>query len=73
MLLHFSLATFSYKCKFDFDGEVLEGLISCLNRMVPNVETRQSITHDMEMYQEANGLFGFVDAIHEKIILMPSK
>ena len=64
---------FSYKCKFDFDEEVLEGLIECINRMVPNFETRTSITCEMEMYREATGLFGYVDAIHARSILTPSK
>ena len=54
----------SYKCKFDFDEEILEGLIECINKMVPNFETRMSITREMEMYQEATGLFGYADAIY---------
>eukprot|EP00253_Pinus_taeda_P032135 PITA_32135 len=29
---------FSYKCNFDFDGEVMEGLHSCIQRMVPDPE-----------------------------------
>ena len=64
---------FSYKCKFDFDGEVLEGLIACLNRMVPDVETRSSITHEMELYQEASGLFGYANAVRARNSLTPSK
>ena len=63
----------SYKCTFNFDGEVLEGIIECLNRMVPDVETRSSITHEMELYQEASGLFGFANAIVDKNFLMPHK
>ena len=64
---------FSYKCKFDFDEEVLEGLIECINTMVANFETCTSITREMEMNQEATGLFGYVDAIHARTILTPSK
>ena len=65
--------SFSYKCKFDIDEEVLEGLIKCINRMVPNFETRTSITHEMEMYREATGLFGYADAVHARTSLTPSK
>ena len=65
--------SFSYKCKFDFDEEVLEGLIKCMNRMVPNFETRESITREMEMYREATGLFGYADAVRARNNLTPSK
>jgi hypothetical protein len=64
---------FSYQCKFDFDGEVMEGLIECINRMVLDVDTRMNINHEMEMYRDAIGLFGFADAIHARNILNPSK
>ena len=65
--------TFSYKCKYDFDEEALEGLIICINRMVHNFETRTSVTREMEMHREATGLFGYADAIHARTILTPSK
>ena len=65
--------TFSYKCKFDFDEEVLEGIIKCINRMVPNFGTRTSVTREMEMHREATRLFGYADAIHARTILTPSK
>ena len=64
---------FSYKCKIDFDEEALEGLIECMNRMVPNFETRESITREMEMYREATGLFGYADAVRARNNLTPSK
>ena len=37
---------------FDFDGEVIEGLLTCLERMVPDVDTRRTIGVEMEMYRE---------------------
>ena len=64
---------FSYKCKFDFDGEVSEGLISCLNRMVPNEKFRENIIQEMEVYRESNGLFGYDDVIRNRIVSLPSK
>ena len=58
--------TFFYKCNFDFDGEVLEGLIGCLQRMVPDYETRNALNHNKQVYQGAFGLFGFDDTIRER-------
>jgi hypothetical protein len=34
----FLYPAFSYKCNFDFDAEVMEGLLTCLQRMVLDVE-----------------------------------
>ena len=64
---------FSYKCNFDFDGEVMEGLLTCLHRMVPNANTCHTNNQQMEMYREASGIFGFVDVVCERTILMPCK
>ena len=65
--------TFSYKCKFDFDKHVLEGLIECMNRMVPNFEIRTSITREMEMCREATRLFGYANVVRARNNLTPSK
>jgi hypothetical protein len=42
--------TFSYKYNFDFDGEVMEGLHTCLQRMVLDVVIRLEINREIEMY-----------------------
>ena len=68
-----SIPSYAYSSDFDFDGEVIEGLLTCLERMVPNVETRRTISVEMEMYREARGLFAFADAISNRIVLMPRK
>ena len=34
---------FSYKCNFDFDCKVMEGLHTCIHRMVPNLKLRSKI------------------------------
>ena len=64
---------FSYKCNFDFDAEVTEGLLSCLERMVPDAETRSIINREIEIYRDASGVFSFQDAIRERDSLMPRK
>ena len=64
---------FSYKCDFGFDGEVMEGLLTCLHRMVPDYETRNAINREIQAYQGASGLFGFDDAIREMTTFRPRK
>jgi hypothetical protein len=64
---------FSYKCNFDFDGEVMEGLHACLQRMVPDVAIRLDINREIEMYRDGTGLFGYEDAIASRSILLPRK
>ena len=64
---------FSYKCNFNFDAEVTEGLLSCLEKMVPDAETRSIINHEIEIYRDGSGVFGFQNAIRERESLMPRK
>eukprot|EP00253_Pinus_taeda_P006022 PITA_06022 len=62
---------FSYKCNFDFDGEVMEGLHSCIQRMVPDPDLCNKIIREIQSYQDCVGLFGFDDAIRERTLFMP--
>eukprot|EP00253_Pinus_taeda_P015844 PITA_15844 len=64
---------FSYKCSVDFDGEVMEGLHSCIQRMVPDPELRSKINRKIQSYRDCVGLFGFDDAIKERTLFMPHK
>lgn len=64
---------FFYKCTFDFDVEVTEGLLSCLERMVPDAETRSINNREIEIYRDGSGVFNFQDAIRERGSLMPRK
>ena len=64
---------FAYKCNFRFDGEVMEGLHSCIERMVPDYELRRKISREIHNYQDCVGLFGFDDAIKERALFMPRK
>jgi len=65
--------TFSYKCPFDFDGEVMEGLHSCIERMVPDPELHSKINCKIQFYWYCVVLFGFDDAIREMTLFMPRK
>eukprot|EP00253_Pinus_taeda_P008976 PITA_08976 len=65
---------FSYKRGFDFDGgEVMEGLHSCIHRMVPDPELRSKINREIQLYRDCVDLFGFDDAIRERTLFMPHK
>jgi hypothetical protein len=65
--------TFSYKCNFDFDGEVMVGLHTCLQRMVPYVVIRLYINREIEMYRDGTRLFGYEYAVDARTVLMPHK
>jgi hypothetical protein len=64
---------FSYKCNFAFDGEVMEGLHACLQRMVLDVAIRLDINREIEMYRDGTGLFGYEDVVASRKILLPRK
>jgi hypothetical protein len=54
---------FSCKCNFDFNGEVMEGLHTCLQKIVPNVVIHLDINREIEMYRDGTGLFGYEDVV----------
>ena len=62
---------FAYKCNFDFDDEVLEGLLTCIQMMVPDYETRNAINREIEVYRDGTRPYGFANAIRDKTIFMP--
>jgi hypothetical protein len=64
---------FSYKCNFSFDGEVMEGLHACLQRMVHDVAIRLDINRELEMYRDGTRLFGYEDVVASRNILLPRK
>lgn len=61
-------AAYGYSHNFDFDGEVMEGLLTCLRKMVLDVDAWKTINRKMEMYWEVSGLFGFANAVNERSI-----
>lgn len=50
--------TFFFSCDFNFDGEVMEGFLTRLQRMVPNSSNYATITREMEMHKLGIGLIG---------------
>lgn len=65
--------SFSYARDFSFDGEVLDGLIECIERMVPCAEERAEISKELEIYKSDTLTFSFQMAINSRTTLMPSK
>jgi hypothetical protein len=64
---------YAYSCNFDVDGEVMGGILTCFYRMVLDANAHRAINCKMEMYREANKLFGFADVVNERSVLMPRK
>jgi hypothetical protein len=64
---------FSYSCGFRFDVEVMDGFLTCVQRMKPSPQEHVEISKEMEIYRIASGTCGFDMAIHDKKTKMPSK
>ena len=64
---------FSYSCGFNFDAEVMDGFLECVQRMVPSAADRSEISKELEVYRRAMGTFGFDMAINDRKNIMPSK
>jgi hypothetical protein len=64
---------FSYSYGFRFDGEVMNGFLTCVQRMVPSPQERVEISKEMEIYRMVGGTFGFDMAIQDKKSKMPGK
>ena len=65
--------TFSYSCGFNFDVEVMDGFLECVQRMVPSAADRSEISKELEVYRRAMGTSGFDMAINDRKNIMPSK
>ena len=50
---------FSYSCDFNFDAEVMDGFLECVQRMVPSAADRSKISKELEVYRRAMVTFGF--------------
>ena len=64
---------FAYACGFNFDGEVMDGFLQCVQRMVPIPSERSAISRQMEMYRMASGMLGYDMAIQDRSARMPGK
>ena len=70
---HFLDPAFAYKRNFDFDSEVLEGLLTCIQRMIPDYDTRNAVNREIEVYRDGTRVFSFGDAIRDKTDFMLGK
>eukprot|EP00253_Pinus_taeda_P030591 PITA_30591 len=62
---------FSYACGFDFDAEIMDGFLSCVQKMVRSPEQCIEISKQIETYRMAGGTFGFEMAVNDRMIKMP--
>jgi hypothetical protein len=65
--------TFSYLSGFRFHVEVMEGFLTCVERMVLSREEHVEISKEMEIYRISSGNFGFQMAITDRKTKIPGK
>eukprot|EP00253_Pinus_taeda_P006302 PITA_06302 len=63
--------TFSYACGFVFDAEIMDGFLTCVQRMVRSLAEHIEISKEIETYRMAGGTFGFEMAVIDRTIKMP--
>eukprot|EP00253_Pinus_taeda_P001467 PITA_01467 len=68
---HFLNPAFSYACGFDFDAEIMDGFLSCVQKMVRSPEQHIKISKQIEPYRMAGGTFGFEMVVNDRTIKMP--
>ena len=56
--LYLNLA-FSYACRFQYDVEVMDRFLQCVQRMVLTPFERSKISRQKEIYRMAGGIFGY--------------
>ena len=64
---------FSYSCGFRFDAKVVDGFLTCVERMVLDPQERVEISKEMEIYRMAGGTFGFDMAVNDRKTKMAGK
>eukprot|EP00253_Pinus_taeda_P021505 PITA_21505 len=62
---------FSYPCGFVFDAKIMDGFLTCVQRMVRSLAERAEISKEMEIYRMAGGTFGFEMAMTDRTTKMP--
>jgi hypothetical protein len=65
--------TFAYACGFNFYGEVIDGFLQCVQRMVLTPAERSDISKQNEIYRMAFGILGYDMAVQDKATRMPGK
>jgi hypothetical protein len=73
MLQGFTSIPHSLTRGFRFDVEVMEGFLTCVERMVLSHEEHVEISKEMEIYRMSGGTFGFQMAIADRKTKMPGK
>lgn len=63
--------TFSYACGFVFDAEIMDGFLTCVQRMVQSSAECIEISKEIKTYRMAGGTFGFDMAVTNRTIKMP--
>ena len=64
---------FAYACGFNFDGEVTDGFLHCVQRMVLTPTERSEISRQNEIYRMASGMLGYDMVVQDRTIRMPGK
>eukprot|EP00253_Pinus_taeda_P032362 PITA_32362 len=62
---------FSYAYGFVFDAEIMDGFLTCVQRMVRSPTERIEISKEIETYRIAGGTFGFDMVVTDKTTKMP--
>eukprot|EP00253_Pinus_taeda_P032329 PITA_32329 len=62
---------FSYACGFVFDAEIMDGFLSCVQKMVRSPAKLTKISKEIKTYRMAGGTFGFDMAVADRTIKMP--
>jgi hypothetical protein len=64
---------FAYACGFNFDGEVIDGFLQCVQRMVLTPAERLEISRQNEIYRMASGMVGYDMAVQDRTTWMSGK
>ena len=51
----------------------MKGLYDCISRLAPQLETQDKILEELNLYKNAQGLFGINMAVRQKKTLAPGK
>jgi len=62
---------FSDPCGFVFDAEIMDGFLTCVQRMVRSSAEHAEISKEMEIYKMAGGTFGFEMVVTDRTTTMP--
>jgi hypothetical protein len=64
---------FTYACGFNFDGEVIDGFLQCVQRMVLTPTECSEISRHNEIYRMASEMLGYDMAVQDRTTRMPCK